>query len=123
MIDLEGGYSALYFFTKFTANLHITNISIKTIDLLNLPLYNIVRIYRKDKFTMYKVIETKIISEGKEERVYGLQHADGTVMKNVSGNKAEAERLAEMFSEMKLAPYQLNDVLEDMVDTTNGFGE
>lgn len=70
---------------------------------------------------MYKVIETKIISEGKEERVYGLQHEDGTAMKNVSGNKLEAERLAEMFSKMKLAPYQLKDVLEDMVDTPEGY--
>lgn len=69
------------------------------------------------------MIERKIIIEGEKKIVYGLQHEDGTVMENVSGNKKEVERMAERFTEMELAPCQLNDVLTDMVDTPEGYAQ
>ena len=72
---------------------------------------------------MYKVIERTIVIEGEKKAVYGLRHENGTAMEDVSGNKKEAEHMAERFTEMELAPYQLNDVLTDMVDTPEGYAQ
>lgn len=70
---------------------------------------------------MYTVIESKIELEGKVESVYGLQHADGTRIDNVSPNRAEAERLAEYYTKMKLSPWNLEEVVPDMLDTPEGI--
>lgn len=86
-------------------------------------MYNMGENLQKGKETMYEVIKTKIILEGETQKktTYGLRHDDGTVFEDVSANREEAERLARYFTEQGLAPYQLKDVLTDMIDTGNGF--
>lgn len=70
---------------------------------------------------MYKVLESKIELEGKEEIVYSLQHEDGTTINNVSPNRAEAERLADYYTKAGLSPIHLKEVVSDMIDTPDGL--
>lgn len=70
---------------------------------------------------MYKVLESKIELEGKEEIVYDLQHEDGTTVKNVSPNKAEAERLADYYTKAGLSSIHLKEAVSDMIDTPEGL--
>lgn len=70
---------------------------------------------------MYKVIASKIESEGKTEIVYGLKHDDGTVMEDVSPDKATVERLAEYYTKMGVSPWNLEEVVKDMIDTVCGL--
>lgn len=72
---------------------------------------------------MYKVIESKIELEGEERTVtvYGLQHEDGTEMKNISPNKTEAERLAEYCTKNNVSSWSLEEIVSDMLDTLKGL--
>lgn len=70
---------------------------------------------------MYKVIETKIISEGEKTVTYGLQHTDGTAIEDVSLNRAEAERLAEYFTQQNVKSADLVNTLRVMIDREQGL--
>lgn len=72
---------------------------------------------------MYSIIETRIISEEKEVTVYGLRHTDGTVIEDVSANKDEVECLAKYYTKMNVSPWNLDEVVPDMIDTPEGLGQ
>ena len=70
---------------------------------------------------MYKVIESRVIVDEREEVTYGLRHTDGTVVEDVSPNREEAERLAAYFNKKGVSSWNLEEIACDEIDKTNGY--
>lgn len=70
---------------------------------------------------MYEVIESRVMVDEREEVTYSLRHTDGTVVEDVSPNRAEAERLAAYFNERGVSSWNLEEIAIDEIDKTNGY--
>ncbi len=70
---------------------------------------------------MYEVIESRVIVDEREEIIFGLRHTDETILEDVSPNRVEAERLAKYYTKMKVSPWNLEEVVYDMLDTPGGM--
>ena len=64
---------------------------------------------------MYKITVEEKIVENKQRTVYGIMYNDECFVTDVSNDKAEVERMVELFNDNDLAPCHLLDVLEDMI--------
>lgn len=63
---------------------------------------------------MYTITEEKIIIENVEATVYGIS-CDEIRIDDISTDKKAVEHLVDLCNEGELAPYQLMDVVEDML--------
>lgn len=63
---------------------------------------------------MYKVIEDKVILDGKEYQTYGIQCGD-IYVKDVSADRAKVHELVEACNKFALEPIHLMDVIEDFL--------
>lgn len=65
---------------------------------------------------MYQLTEEKKVVENKEYTVYGIRYDDEYSVDDVAADKAEVERMVELFNSSGLAPYQLYDAVCDITD-------
>ncbi len=72
---------------------------------------------------MYEVIESRVIVDEREEIIFGLRHTDETILEDVSPNRVEAERLAKYYTKMKVSPWNLEEIISDILDTEMGLEE
>ena len=72
---------------------------------------------------MYEVIESRVMVDEREEVTYSLRHTDGTVVEDVSPNRVEAERLSKYYTKMKVSPWNLEEIISDILDTEMGLEE
>ncbi|MCI8980477.1 MAG: hypothetical protein HFE51_08110 [Clostridia bacterium] len=70
---------------------------------------------------MYKVIESRVIVDEREEVTYGLRRTDGTAVTDVSPNKNEVERSAVYFNEIGVSSWNLKEIISDVLDTEMGL--
>lgn len=63
---------------------------------------------------MYKIIEDKVILEGKEYLTYGIQ-CGNVCVKDVSADRTKVGELVEACNRFGLEPAHLMDVIEDFL--------
>lgn len=65
---------------------------------------------------MYSITVGRKIVENEQKTVYGIMYNGECLIKDVSNDRNEVEQMIALFNAKDLAPYQLSDVLHDIIE-------